>query len=770
MEDFRYTPDKEQRVHARGAISLICRAFQSHESGLPEWVKNAADAYVREEAKPERRIVVLLLCDKKSLGKPSMACLDFVGTTADKIERYFRHWADPNAAIQETQLKVQGGHGNGGKCYMTQMFTDHALFHTVRDGEGCCYGVKGGSVNFGYVPNAEEGRRYSVPDAEMELDRLLRELGTTFDGLPPGAQRAFELGSGFTLVRGVGPRHYEQRIRVNDLIGQLRDHPQMLTTLDYCEVFVLYDGRRVRGCTPLQPSPVTPISGAEEPRIVEIPEALEDPVDGTELSTIDNGTLPSGRLTLLTSDKSMRWKKKSRHTINYYARDGFIGYKGIREFGVQSAYQDQIYGTCELEALDPFKQNHRGPLAETPLTRAVERFIERQIEEYAQEFERRDRKAYSKKERNALSRMNEALDRWKNRFIKDFVEGAFGQGGGGGSTRHGGSLPGGKPSTIEIAITHPRLGLGVAIRPRIRFFDSRSRQIRPVPYRWVSEDPNVAMVLEELMVINSFAPGQTTIYAETEDGAIQSNRVPLQTVRIRSIRIEPEEVELVAGSRTQLRAVCHMSSGEEVDDIALVWTEGNASIARVSSSGMLFGASPGKTEIAAGDDRVSADRPAIITVVEGDGDDEGPKKGSGKGSGSNRGRGYPLILVSGVDRDPDTDQPVTLSPDYPPTYQRPIDADRNIWWINSSAPLAKMYLDQTLDYGFETREWRMYHLERYIDIITQIAMTYDPQNAGVAITVNEYFLRSADKVSEIQRAIAEELSGFIKDGAAIPEG
>jgi hypothetical protein len=141
VSTFAYTPDAEQKVHGAGAISLLCKPFQSHENGLPEWAKNAADAYGRENTPPERRVIVLIFCDREKLGPPSIACLDFVGTSSASIEEYFRHWASPEAADQGTGYHAQGGHGNGGKCYMTQLFTDHAVFHTVRGRKGCKYGI-----------------------------------------------------------------------------------------------------------------------------------------------------------------------------------------------------------------------------------------------------------------------------------------------------------------------------------------------------------------------------------------------------------------------------------------------------------------------------------------------------------------------------------------------------------------------------------------------------------------------------------------------------
>ena len=701
-----------------------------------------------------------MFCDVRS-HIPSIACLDFVGTTREVIEAHFRHWASPDAAQQGSDARVQGGHGNGGKCYMTQLFTDHAILHTVRDGLGNKYGVKGGSTQFGYVPNAESGSNYAVKDLRAELNAALQSSAMSVDKLPADAQRVFADARGFTLVRGFGPKNYDRKIRVKELLSQLRDHTQMLTTLAYCTVYVFYNGRLQHDGNPLRPSAIEPIAGAESPRIIPVPDELPDPVDGHVYSTTDKGRVPSGKLILRTSDVSMRWKKKSRHTINYVGVTGFIGYKPMQEFSVQSPYRDKLYGECELNALEPFKQNDRGPLANAPLVRALEQFIAEEVERYALEFEERDKKSYTKQERNALSLMNQALDRWKNNFIKTLVTGAFGPGGG--PPPHT-PLPGGTPSRLELTVSHPRLGIGVAIRPAIRFYDAQGRQVRGTPFRWVTEDPNIAYVDDDLMLVNSFACGSTVIYAETVDTKLESNRVTIEVVKIRSIEITPHEVDISVGGRTQLSATCTLSNGEAVSDVALVWTESNSSVARVSAVGGVYAASPGIAEVIAGDDRATASSPAVVTVTEMP-DDSGGKKGTG----GNRGRGYPLILVSGeVDVDPDTSTYVNFSSDMPPICQRPEDVDRNIWWINSAAPLARLYLSKDLGYGYDSREWRMYHLERYTEIITQIALKYDP-NISAPMTVSEFFLYVADKSGDIQAAIAHDLREFIHTGV-IPEG
>ena len=686
---FAYTPDDEQKIHTPGAIALICRPFQSHEHGLPEWAKNSADAYARESSPLAKRVIVILTSDRKKFGPPTIACLDFVGTNSSQIEKYFRHWADPDAASQGKHVSVQGGHGNGGKCYMTQMFTEYSFFHSAKGTTALRYGVKGGSAKFGYVPDRKTGRNYKIESVEDDLETGLASLGVKTSTLPQEAQEALKSADGFSLVVGVGPKNYETKIKVGDLIDQIRDHPQMLTTLEFAKVFVLHNGKPVKDASPLTPSKITPIPGADD-RVITIPAHLTDPDTGESYSTTENDKFSEGALRLLTSKKSMRYKKrKSRHTMNYRSSSGgFFGYRHMLEFPVESGYRDKIYGEITLDSLEHFKQNDRGRLANAPLSRAVDHFIAEEVQKFAEEFEALDKKDYTKKERNALSRMNEALDRWKNRFIRNYLVGTFGEGGG---TGRGEKLPSGKPARLEIVASYPRLGIGVAIRPRIRFFDATGRQIRPVPFRWISEDPNIALVDDDLMLINSFSAGSTVVYAETTDTTLQSNRIPLEVIRIRSIELSPPSLEVAAGSRTQLTAQCKLSSGEIADDVALVWTEGNSTVARVSSNGLVFGINPGSTEVTAGDDSVTSPT-ARIVVVEGKEDGGRGKGKGGKGPGKNTGRGYPLILVSGpVDVDPETKEFVNFSPDDPPVQQRPQDADRNIWWINSAAPLAALY-------------------------------------------------------------------------------
>jgi len=753
---FKYTPDEDIKVHEEGAIKLICGPFRSHENGLPEWIKNASDAYAREDAPENKRVILIILCDKHPTGKPSISCLDFAGMTSADIEGNFRRWADPEAAVRggksKTKVMVQGGHGNGGKCYMTQMFDEYAEVYTVRGGYGNRYGVKSGSVKFGYIPDPERGRDFRITGLDVELEKALKPIKIKVEMMPPEALRALKLAEGFTLLTGVGPKEIGRRIPANKFAENLREHAQMIRTLGFCRVFLVVNGELFRDGGLLRLPEIEPLKGGEEPKEVIIPEVLKDPKTGDQISTTNGGKFAEGKLTLRTSDKSMRWKLKGRHIIIFKASSGYIGNIPVLGLDVQSSFQDRIYGECALDTLEEYKRNDRSRLVESRLTRAVEKWISDEVQKFARGFEIRELRRYDQAEKEAITRMNDALDQWKNRFLNKLMQGLWGPGEGIGDTEAV-RLPGGKPGKIQVSLTHNKAGLGVSFRPVIKFFDEADRRIKQVPYKWVSEDNNVAMVDEEEMVVNTFAPGETRIYAESLYGKIRSNAVSLEVVLLRKVRIIPDVTELPAGSRQSLQAVCTLPEGEETSGVYLIWTEGNPEIARVSSSGLIFGFFPGETEVIAGDNRCISEQPAVIKVVE----------STGRGAGDKRGRGYPRVLVSEVNNDPDTDESVVFSSEYPPVWQRPKDVEANIWWINSAAPLASMYLDKRLDYGYKSREWRMYQLERYIDILVQIAMTHGPEEKET-LAAPEWILKWGSCVAGIQEAAVSDLKTFIENG------
>jgi hypothetical protein len=749
-----YTPDDDLQIHSENAIKLICKPFQSHENGLPEWPKNAADEYARTDAPEDERVIVLILQNGRAHGPSNViACLDFSGMTSTTIEDDFRYWADPEAASRRGKVEkgVQGGHGNGGKCYMTQMFDDRAYLYTVKNKLANVYGTAEGSVHLGYFPDRERGRNIRVRNVEAELNRALGEIGLSLDHLPEVAVKALKKRRGFTLIVGRGAKGYTPRIPAPQLLADLVEHPQMRMTLELCSVYAIVQRKLYNQGRPLELPDIRPLPGAEEPRVLEIPETLIDPRSGHDVSTTANGTYPRGTLTLRTSETRMwRGGKKSRHNIVYKAQSGYIGYRPVADFDVSSSYRDRIYGDCILMALEPAKMNERAALAPTSLVWALENWISEEIEVYAKEFEARDRQRHDQEEKDALAQMNAALDSWKNRLLEKVFGEEEGPGEDAGRNRPQppSPLPSGDPARIELSLSFYRAGIAVPMKPKINAFDVNDRPIRPPAVMWKSDNESVASVDDTIGIINTFAPGEAYLHCHTFDMKIASNSVKLEVVDITSIVLDPDSVELPAGSRRRVNAKCTLSSGEDANDVALLWLENNPSIAQVSASGLVFGFAEGTTEITASDDRVTADNSVLVTVVPGD---------TGGGSTS----AYPRVLISEIDPDPDTGETVVLSTDDPPVHQRVKDFERNIWWINSASPLARLYLGQ--EFGPQSREWRIYHVERYIDVIVQISMSQGP-DAEDELDIDQWTARWGERAADIQGAAADGLAAFIRNG------
>jgi Histidine kinase-, DNA gyrase B-, and HSP90-like ATPase len=95
--------------------------------------------------------------------------------------------------------------------------------------------------------------------------------------------------------------------------------------------------------------------------------------------------------------------------------------------------------------------------------------------------------------------------------------------------------------------------------------------------------------------------------------------------------------------------------------------------------------------------------------------DNGGEQGGG-GDEQKSGRRAPVVLLSSEDADPfdELGDPLVCSPRHPAVYQRPEDAEQNIYWINTSTKLSQKILGT---YGSEHTRWRDYMFQRYVEII-----------------------------------------------------
>src|SRR5262245_59383254 len=116
--------DRGLKVHKAGVIAQLCAPFRSHEQALPEWFNNATAEYAGQNTPGDHRVLTLIFGSRPSDDLPFIALLDHGGMTVQALEEKFADWGNPEAHLGEieTDEVIEGGHGNGGKCYMTQMF------------------------------------------------------------------------------------------------------------------------------------------------------------------------------------------------------------------------------------------------------------------------------------------------------------------------------------------------------------------------------------------------------------------------------------------------------------------------------------------------------------------------------------------------------------------------------------------------------------------------------------------------------------------------
>lgn len=741
------TPDEGKKVHEEGAIKQLRQFFKDHTNGIPELIKNADDEYMRREFPEHLRAIGLLLHGGAETS--SISVLDVAGMTSETLETKLSVWADPDAS-RGGDADVQGGKGNGGKAYLAEMFEHGALIVTLRDGMGQRYGLRGGGYVFGFSPDADRGKNIPVADPITFLAAALNKLQMSLEDVPPKVLEAIRETGGFSLVTGIAPKDVGARLPSKEWQRDLESHAQMQISIEHSEIFISHS----HSFRQLRVPAIDPMPGTDAVRTIPIPEVLKDPKTGQDVSTTGNARFSAGTLELRSSKVSLR--KSGRSLIQFRAPGhGFYGVEPVVSFGPTSTYRDRFYGTCNLAATADMALNDRGVLSDSPLTRAVRAFIGDEIQSWCVELEAKEKRASSQQEQQELSRLNELLSEWSSQFLDPEPDNSGSDDGSRGERKPRNTLPEGIVSRVELLGVPQHIGQGVSVKPHPKFFDKNDVEVRAVPYRWVPGNLEMLDTDDDINVLTSRTPGATTVVLETYDGAVRSDEYPVEVVEVVSIELDPSEVVLHMYKRQFIKSTSVTTDGRTLHDVHLRWESTDESVAITTSMGAISGRSIGTALVSAMDDVAVTTNPVAVTVIEEEETDD-----DGKG-----GKRFPRILVSGVNPDPDTGDVFNLSEDDAPVVQRVEDIPRDIWWINTSSPLAKMLLEE---HGSKSEVWRLYHVDRYIEAITQVLLRADgsmeTEQAG------ELWLQDIGvKASEVQRRAASSLKKLIAKGESLEQ-
>ena len=157
---------EEKNVIDDHLLDIIGNEFKfSHEKGFSEWLKNSTDAYLRADKEDEESFIIFRFNDEDEV---IFECIDFVGMTLDDINKALKRWGDPDAAKRGTGKRTFGGHGNGGKFYMRQMFKQ-SYFITYRAGKLNVFGFNE-NKRYGFAKDFKD--KTISPDDAMKFAEI----------------------------------------------------------------------------------------------------------------------------------------------------------------------------------------------------------------------------------------------------------------------------------------------------------------------------------------------------------------------------------------------------------------------------------------------------------------------------------------------------------------------------------------------------------------------------------------------------------------------
>lgn len=440
------TIKEEANVYHDNTLDNWGNAFNfNHEKGLAEWLKNSIDAYLRIGASDKDQYVIFRFTDGMGSTPPVIECIDFVGMVHADIEKALKWWGDPNAAKRGLKIRTYGGHGNGGKFYMRQMFGT-SRFITYRDGK----------MNiFGFNENKKYGFADGFEDKSVSLEEALSICNIDPTIIPAHIFNNIKNGKvGFTLVRGIRPKKIVgNRLPVAVICERLKYHSQARRPLKFCNVSVVYNGKLV--VNRLRMEDIEPLKNFEEPFIFEIPEFLVSRDNPSEKIEMSNKKFAKGKLVLRTSSTPFGHggKRSELNCIDITGEIGVIASYKISEIGPLRYYPQaqSVYGECECLILeDPDYDcvlNDREKLANNERTQALRWWICTKIDELGAKIAEIEQKNEEKKNIQTTDEFNQILNKWKNQFMsKLFAEvlggpakgssvGGFGEEGSGGGYR-----------------------------------------------------------------------------------------------------------------------------------------------------------------------------------------------------------------------------------------------------------------------------------------------------------------------------------------------
>mgnify|MGYP005623891073 CR=1 FL=1 len=408
------------KIDIKSALDLIGKDFRfDHVKGVAEWLKNSVDAYNQLEVPDSDQEIIIFLDLRSNDFIRKLEVLDFVGMSKGKIDEAFKVWFSPSASKISNEniissLKTYGGHGNGGKFYMRQMFNESRAI-TYYKGRLNAFGFNA-KKDYGYVLNYDDVEvepRKAIEFAELYLRDLPEEH---LNGI-------LTQKHGFTLIQGINPKKSPGTNYKIQLAEKLVKNPQARRLIERKKIYIqlLNDNRRVR----LKAQPVTPRDGFDSEFEFVAPEFIE--INKRQIKLTNSRYSLPPKLRLKTSKEPLRGGKLAPlNSIDFLGEIGVIANYLLHEISsMPSSFSEFIYGECECpimeDAENDLVRNDREKFVKHDRTEAILLWISGCVIELARSMEVKQKEEKRNKDLSMSSTYNQILDTWKNNFLKKLL-------------------------------------------------------------------------------------------------------------------------------------------------------------------------------------------------------------------------------------------------------------------------------------------------------------------------------------------------------------
>ncbi len=412
-------------------------------------MKNSLDNYLRlvgdggEPISGNWPLLLNFIDSKSQKNGPNIAVIDFGGTTLENITEFFLHWGDTKAAALGkvgSDIALTGGHGNGGKFYMREMWRGGARFLTWKDGKSTSLivdkekpgttgfwehqdkrmtwkdaldfalkssqGLQGAGWLFGYL-------KEKYPKINKELDRNRRGL-TVLVGL-----KAFQLHSSNDIV--INGRWDHQRF-----IDELREFHQSRRPIKELNIEVFKNGVKILDRLELEK---IPLDDKWETISKELPASVI--VD----KKLAEGAKQFGFFNLYKAEQPLTGRHKYHNVLSVVdGKNNSMASYPIKELPLKGHSSILEFLFCDLKLIFPNHKelimNEREKLVQSQATQKILEWVAEGIWNAVTAFEDEQKTAEYEQELNIADLLNDALNAHAKRFLEqleteifvDFVE------------------------------------------------------------------------------------------------------------------------------------------------------------------------------------------------------------------------------------------------------------------------------------------------------------------------------------------------------------